>query len=109
MLKKEDKIKFVELLLIVGGILGAFKLTGNALVVFVLFLVMCLAYFVLILSKEKHESMLDWISTFVAASFSGIIAVVLSMGVAGTGFIGLFAVVVFWIAVLLLVRKVLLS
>lgn len=89
----EEKKKFIEILLIVGGILTAFNTEKNNLItLFVLFTIACLGYLIIltIFHKMKPEDKsrlrknfsvyLSMITAFVAFSFSFLIAIISLQG-----------------------------
>ncbi len=94
-LKKDDQSKLIELLLIVGGLFGVFKLNGYMILLFIYFLFFGIAYFIFTKSEtQTHvvKSYIEIAAFMVAASFSAIfaylIAQLLSSDIVGTLVVG---------------------
>ena len=78
-----DKVKLVELMIVVGGILGAFKVKGDLITWFVLFLLFSLIYLIGLKSKpntkfcEKFSNVSSLTAFIMAIGFSATLSVVL--------------------------------
>ena len=69
-----QRTKLIEILLIVGSIVAAFKIPTSMIWVFMLFVLFSVLYYILLIQKEKDfSSLLSFISAFVSASFVGIV------------------------------------
>ena len=69
-----QRTKLIEILLIVGSIVAAFKIPTSMIWLFMLFVLFSILYYILLIQKEKDfSSLLSLISAFVSASFVGIV------------------------------------
>jgi len=82
----EQKAKLIELLIIIGTLIFAFKIPEELNFPFLIFLSFSILYFIVIQKKEdaiqEYVTQINVLAVIVSASFSGILAY--SMGVAGT-------------------------
>ncbi len=70
-LNVNQKMKLIEILLIVGSILAAFKIPSDMIWLFMIFILFSILYYIHI--QQKKVGHLELTSIFVSASFVGII------------------------------------
>jgi hypothetical protein len=68
-----QRTKLIEILLIVGSIVAAFKIPTKMLWLFMLFVLLSILYYILIQKEKDFSKLLDVTSIFVSASFVGIV------------------------------------
>lgn len=68
-----QRTKLIEILLIVGSIVAAFKIPTKMLWLFMLFVLLSILYYILIQKEKDFSNLLDVTSIFVSASFVGIV------------------------------------
>ena len=91
-------------LLIVGGVLSAFKLDDITIVIFIMFLVLSLLYFVMLSGKRKLTPLFFRVcSIFVAATFSSVTTVVLLQGFSDIGILEIVVCILFYFVTVALV------
>lgn len=75
----DDKYKsrLIEILLIIGGILGAFQLGAIMLPFFIIFLISSVLYYISIHSQNGKKRFYWSSSTFVSLTFSGVVSSIL--------------------------------
>lgn len=84
-LKDEDKIKLLELLLIIGSILVAFKfLPDNMVWIFLLFVVSAIALFIKLTQGSKKNKYYNGCVAFASFCFSGTLVFELAYSVGAT-------------------------
>lgn len=71
-LTDKQKLKFVEILLIVGSILSAFNLPLEMVWVFMLFILFSLLYYVYLQRNDKNVKTFNYFAIFVSGYFSGV-------------------------------------
>ena len=124
--KYEQKAKLIELLIIIGALIFAFKIPEEINWIFLIFIGFSVPYFIIIQKEEEedgikeHVELINFLSIIVSVSFSSILAY--SMAVAGTNNIsilslkigsfgvtyiiyGLFFTVVIWSALRVKIKK----
>ena len=71
-LDKEHKLRLVELMIIVGGLLSAFKVSGIGIIYYIIFLLLAMIYFVgLIGGVFTHQKIIfHFNAIFLSLSFS---------------------------------------
>ena len=69
-----QKIKLIEILLIVGAILAGFKLTDRLFYFFMLFVLVSIVYFIQIQGKIRNKISLFIFSGLISFSFVGIVS-----------------------------------
>jgi len=81
-----DKIKLIELLLIIGSLIAAFKISGSFGLVFILFVFFSIPYFIMIQKEECKEKiskdyklLVNVFSVIIAATFSAILSTLLAL------------------------------
>ena len=85
---RQDKIKLIELLLITGTLISAFKTSGIFDVIFIFFIIVAIPYFIIV-KKEKYEGkistddkrLVNVFSISVAATYSAILSAILALNV----------------------------
>ncbi|MCK5724140.1 MAG: hypothetical protein KAI84_16535 [Gammaproteobacteria bacterium] len=85
---RQDKIKLIELLLITGTLISAFKTSGIFDVIFIFFIIVAIPYFIIV-KKEKYEGkistddkrLVNVFSISVAATYSAILSALLALNV----------------------------
>jgi len=81
-LKDKDKTKLIEILLIVGGILGVFKLPVQMLPLFIVFLLFSIMYYISLHSKHWRRKFYKLSSIVVSLTFSGVASYILGQTIA---------------------------
>ena len=71
-LTDQQKLKFIEILLIVGAILSAFNLPIEMVWIFMLFILVSLLYYLYLQREDKNIRTFNMFAEFVALFFSGI-------------------------------------
>ncbi len=69
-LKREEKLKLLEVLLIIGGIVGGTKYTESMSYSLGLFIIFSLIYFLILTDKRFHD--MKWIEVYAAVIVMGI-------------------------------------
>jgi len=72
-LDKSQKTKLIEILLIVGSIVAAFKIPASLIWIFMLFVLCSILYYIVIQKEGENISFISIISAFISGSFVGII------------------------------------
>ena len=101
-LSNKEKVKLVETLLVVSGILIALKLPQTTIPIFILFVITSLLYIITLPHTFQLEKIFNekksrftfpiWhslVTVGISASFSGMLVVLASMGMPGTGILGI--------------------
>ena len=84
----QDKIKLIELLLITGTLISAFKVSGIFDVVFIIFIIVAIPYFIIVKKEEREEKistddkrLVNVFSISIAATYSAILSALLALNV----------------------------
>jgi len=83
--KPEDKKKLIEILLIIGTLVAAFKIEDYLLIPFTIFIIFSIPYFIMI-QKELNEGdkrFVNFISGIIAFTFSFPLSTFLALNLAG--------------------------
>jgi len=109
----KKKLKFLERLITLGGILGGFitifyQQDLAVISTFSLFIISSLVSYSMILFDFYKSPIIDSILySLVSVSFAGIFAVILSKGVVGSGIIGFLIVILYYILLTIFIGKIL--
>lgn len=83
---RQDKIKLIELLLITGTLISAFKTSGIFDVIFILFIIVAIPYFIIVKKEEYEEKistddkrLVNVFSISIAATYSAILSALLAL------------------------------
>ena len=74
-----QKLKFIEILLIVGAIISAFQLPLEMIWIFMLFVLFSLLYYIYLQREDKSIRVFNFFAVFVATYFSGIFTYLFSV------------------------------
>ena len=121
-LSNKEKIKLVETLLLVSGFLIALKLPQNIIPTFILFVISSLLYIITLPHTSQLEKIFNekksrftfpiwhlFVTVGVSASFSGMLVALASMGMPGTGILGIVYCIVLYVLFTCLLTIVLFS
>ena len=86
-LKQPEKLKLIEMLLIVGSIITAFKAQpDNMATIFMLFLMCSIIYYIYIQRNCAYDHFINLIPLFIAAAFSTLLNINLFMSICTNAF-----------------------
>ena len=105
-LNKEHKKRFLEMLLIVGSILAALNPNGVVLVIFLMFIIVSIAYYATLFISTKEKKGFKFVPFFISVTFSG--TVVGLFGQSLKQLTSQYLIIIFyWLALTFLVYRIL--
>ena len=82
----QDKIKIIEILLIIGSLMAAFNFLSDFTIIFIMFIISSIPYFIMIQKEKNQENIskdykqfVNVLSFITAISFSSLLSVILAI------------------------------